>query len=93
MTDTEAEDCVRVREGAAVWRRVDDETIILCIDEGVYLRLNPTASELWTLIVAGATADEMATHLVDTFDVDHSTAEHDIAVFIAQCCSRRLLVQ
>jgi hypothetical protein len=82
---------IRVREGAAVWRRLQDHTIILALDAAVYLRLNETASELWTQVVEGTTRDDMIALLTRQFDTDEQTAARDVDRFISQCRSQGLI--
>jgi Coenzyme PQQ synthesis protein D (PqqD) len=83
---------LRVREGAAVWRQIDDETVVLAMDSSMYLALNATATELWPMLVDGATRAELVARLQAVFDVEEARAEADVEEFLAACDRHRLLV-
>lgn len=91
MRSPDATTVIRARQGAAVWRRLDDETILLAVDQAVYLKLNETATELWAGIVTGATRSGLISRLVTCFEVDEETAAHDVDTFVEQCRARGLL--
>lgn len=92
QTDGERQDVRRVREGAAVWRQIDDETVVLAMDSSMYLALNATATQLWPLLVDGATRADLVAHLRAVFDVDEATAAADVDAFLDTCDRHRLLV-
>lgn len=82
---------VRVREGAAVWRRIEDETIVLALESSMYLGLNRTASALWPMLVEGTTHAELTRHLIGAFGIDADRAAEDVDAFIEHCRRQRLL--
>jgi Coenzyme PQQ synthesis protein D (PqqD) len=90
-TDVDDRDVIRVREGAAVWRQIDDETVVLAMDSSMYLALNATATQLWPMLVDGATRAELVAHLQAVFDVEAPRAEADVDAFLAACARHRLL--
>ena len=92
MTETTADDRVKVREGAAVWREVEGETVLLALDTSMYIGLNRTGTELWPMMVRGTTYGAMTEHLMATFDVEARRAADDVAAFVERCRQRRLLV-
>jgi hypothetical protein len=84
---------IQVKDGAAVWRRIDDETVVLALDTSMYLGLNQTASELWPRLVAGTTRRDLVDHLVEAFEIDDERANADVDMFIEQCRRHHLLVE
>ena len=84
---------IRVRDGAAVWRRIDDETVILALDTSMYLGLNETGTELWPHLLEGATRRDLVTRLMDAFEVDDERATADVDSFIQQCRRHHLLAE
>lgn len=84
---------IQVKHGAAVWRRIDDETVVLALDTSMYLGLNETASELWPHLVEGTTRSDLVDHLVDAFEVDDEHANLDVDTFIEQCRRHHLLAE
>lgn len=93
MTKTTGDERVKVRDGAAVWREIEGETVLLALDSSMYLALNRTGTELWPMMVRGTTYGEMTEHLVATFDVDVQRAADDVAAFVASCRQRHLLAE
>ena len=91
MTETTAGEYVKVRDGAAVWRKIEGETVLLALDSSMYLGLNRTGTELWPMMVQGTTHAAMTEHLIDTFDVDAQRAAEDVMAFVASCRERNLL--
>lgn len=82
---------IKVRDGAAVWREIDDETIILALELSRYLGLNRTGTRLWPMLVDGTTRAAMAEHLVAAFGVSEQRAVVDIDAFVARCQQHNLL--
>lgn len=82
----------RVREGAAVWRRIEDETVVLALDSSLYLAMNPAATELWPMLIDGATRAELASRLQTVFGIEKAQAEGDVDAFLDVCDDHRLLV-
>lgn len=82
---------IRLRDGAAVWREIDDETVVLALDTSAYLGLNRTATALWPEIADGTTREALISRLLDEFDVDRDRAVADVDAFISTCRTHRLL--
>ena len=88
MTDTER---VQVRDGAAVWREIDGEVVLLALDSSTYLGLNTTGAVLWPVMLEGTTRTEMVDVLTSQFDVTPQQAAADVDAFVAACHERKLL--
>jgi hypothetical protein len=93
MTEDAGPALVKLRQGAAAWREVDGEIIVLGLESSTYLGVNDAGSELWPLLVEGTTVETMAERLVNRFGIDHSRAVADVAAFVESCRSRELLEQ
>lgn len=83
---------IQVRPGAATWREVDDEVVLLDGSTSTFLRANPTASLLWKAMVTGTTREELVEALLSEFEVDRSTAEAAVDSFVEACRQRQLLL-
>ena len=92
MADPRTGELIKVREGAAVWRRIDDETVLLALDSSTYIGVNHTGTELWPAMVEGTTRDELVERLVARFDVDAQRAAADVDAFVDACRAHSLLV-
>lgn len=82
---------IKVRDGAAVWREIDGETILLALRASAYLGLNQTGTILWEAMVGGATAADLTDLLVERFDIDRGHATSDVAAFVEGCRAHGLL--
>lgn len=76
---------------AVVWREVDDEVIILELATAVYLTLNGSARLLWLRLDQGATEDELAEVLAETYDIAIEQAAVDTRAFLDALRERSLL--
>ena len=91
MDAAEAGSRVKLREGAASWREIDGETILLDLDSSKYLGLNRAGTVLWSAIVQGSSREQLIAGLAAEFDLDIAHAARDVDAFIAACRERNLL--
>lgn len=82
---------VRLRPGAATWRDMGDDIVLLDGSTSTFLHANPTAGLLWKAIVAGTTRVQLVDVLLTTFDVDRATAGEAVDAFVEACRQRDLL--
>lgn len=74
-------------------RVIDEETIVLDRGQGLIHQLNQTASFVWERCDGRCTLEEIATRLMEAFDVDFNTAVDDVRKVIEQLEERKLLEQ
>lgn len=91
MAEAVAGDRIQVREGAAVWREVAGETVVLVLQSSLYLGVNEAGSVLWPAMVEGTTADQLAGALQARFQLTDEQARADVAAFVAACRDQGLL--
>ena len=72
-------------------RIVDGETVVLDLRLNRVHQLNATASQVWERCDGRHDVDEIATHLVGSFEVDEATARSDAAATIEQLAGVGLL--
>jgi hypothetical protein len=72
------------------WQIVDGEAIVVDLDSGKTLGLNPTATWLWAHL-DGRDARQLADGLMSEFDVDRNEAEHDVDDFLRMLADRKLI--
>jgi hypothetical protein len=65
-------------------RVVKGETVVLDRDSQQVHQLNATASHVWGLCNGSLTEAEIASSIVETFDVEPAQAQHDVKVLVAQ---------
>ncbi|MEO8692733.1 MAG: PqqD family protein [Acidimicrobiales bacterium] len=82
---------IKLREGAASWREIDGETILLDLESSKYLGLNRAGTVLWAAIVRGSDKTQLAERLVSEFELEPEQAARDVEAFISACRERNLL--
>jgi hypothetical protein len=73
------------------WRVVDDEALILDLTSGYYFSLNPTATEVWQALQAGANIPHIIQSISLKYNVDKTVVEQDLSELITDLRSCRLL--
>ena len=74
---------LRLRTEDLDWREIDSDIVILDGREATYLTLNGSGALLWRLLATNVTRDELVEALLETYEVDHPTAEADTDAFLA----------
>jgi len=78
-------------EKNCVWRKIDQETIILTKD-GEYLhRLNEVGTEIWEVSDGSLTMDEIVSHICLEFEVDERIARQDLLEFTDELSKMQLI--
>ena len=73
------------------WRLIEEEAVLLDLDEGEVLRLNPVGAEIWNAIDGTRTVAEIVAHICRTFEVSHRTARRDAQQFLKQLLRHELV--
>ena len=74
------------------WQSIGDEAILIHLTRGVAMGLNPVASLVWSLLET-STREEIESEVVKAFDVDDSTARHDVNEFLHECRRASLITE
>jgi len=80
-----------VRDGV-VFKKLDDESVLLDLRSGTYFGLNDTGTCLWQGLSELQNVDAAVRRLLETFEVDLATARADAIRLVALLVERRLLV-
>lgn len=71
---------------------LDNETIILNHDAGVYYGLDEVGTIVWEqLQQKPATVDELKKVILDEFDIDEATCENDIKALLKELMDEKLV--
>ena len=65
--------------------------MVLDARDAAYLTLNGSGAVLWRMLAASATRDELATALVDAYEMDPATAAADTDAFLDALSEQGLL--
>lgn len=82
----------RVNEPKVVSETLDGETIAIDLESGSYFSMNPAASVVWNLILAGYPSAAFAEVVAAHFDVAAEDAASDIATFVETLVRDRLVI-
>jgi hypothetical protein len=74
---------LKLRADKLVWRKIEDEVVVLDTKTSLYLALNKSGALVWPLLAEGTTRDLLVEHLVGQYDVAPSVATRDIDAFLA----------
>jgi len=77
---------------ALAWREIDDETVIISPGESVMHELNNTGSLVWRNIDGHRKAEDLASLLVEQYDVTQEVALADTLSLLAELSMRKLLL-
>lgn len=81
----------RLRQDDLAWSDVADEVVLLDLRTSTYFSAKGSGAVLMDLLVAGASADELVTGLLNNYDVDETAARADVQEFLADLQSRELV--
>lgn len=74
-----------------VGSQIDDSFVILHMDTGNYVALNPTATAIWDCLASPQTADAVVDDLVRQFTVERSVCEASVARSLEQMIQMQLV--
>lgn len=89
-TTIEAETTLR-RTERAVHGDLPEETVLLDVDAGIAVRLNPTGAWIWEQLQEPRSVAELARGLAGRFEIDERRAIDDVVAFAREMTRRQLL--
>jgi hypothetical protein len=81
----------RLRGDQLEWREVEGEIVALDVATARYLAVNRSGAHLWSMLVTGATREELVARLVDHFEIPRAQATEETEAFIEMLSSENLL--
>lgn len=79
------------RTERAVHGDLPEETVLLDVDAGIAVRLNPTGAWIWEQLEQPRSVAELARSLADRFEIDEGRAMDDVVAFVREMARRELL--
>lgn len=70
---------------------LEDESVLLNIETGMYYGLDAVGTRIWELIESGASHAELLSQLLEEYEVDLPRLHDDVAQFIDLLVSKGLL--
>ena len=74
-------------------RLVDNETVLLDLESGLYFGLDGVGKRIWDAVGDGRSIGEIAGIITAEFEVDEARAQADVIAFTSDLVERGLLVQ
>jgi hypothetical protein len=74
-------------------RLVDDETVLLDLESGMYFGLDGVGKRIWDSVTEGRSIGEIAAVITAEYEVDEVRAQADVIAFTSDLVERGLLVQ
>ncbi|MCA1199568.1 PqqD family protein [Sphingomonas sp. R647] len=69
-----------------------DQLMMMNIDRGIYIGLNPMGAQIWRLIETPHATDDICAELIDRFEVDPATCRAEVDAFIDKMAARGLVL-
>ena len=73
-------------------QKVDDESILLDSENGLYYSLNEVGASIWEFLSEAKTLSDVYTKMLDIYDVDPAQLEKDILNFSKALNEKGLIV-
>ena len=74
-------------------RLVDDDTVLLDLESGMYFGLEGVGKRIWDSVAEGCSIGEIAAIITADFEVDEARAQADVVAFTSDLVERGLLVE
>jgi hypothetical protein len=76
-----------------VWRRVDEEAVLVNLKTNRIYSLNPTGARLWELISAGNDREAAEAALIEEFDVEEGELRNEVAAVLEELVKEGLILE
>ena len=74
-------------------RLVDNETVLLDLESGMYFGLDGVGKRIWDAVTEGRSICEIAAIITEEYEVDDTRAQADVIAFTGELVERGLLVE
>lgn len=71
--------------------QIDNETVLLDMEVGVYLGMNKVASRIWELIAAPVTVAELLGVLIKEYEIDEGQCREEMVVFLNNMLEKNII--
>jgi len=71
---------------------LDDETVLMCIENGAYYGMENTARRIWELLESPRNVADLVTQLAEEYQVSPDVCEPDILDYLRELYSEGLVI-
>lgn len=75
------------------WRIIEDEAILVDVDEGEVVHLNPVGAEIWNVLDGKKTVSEIINYIYNTFEVKKEIAKKDTLEFLEKLLKKKIVIE
>lgn len=75
-----------------IWRKVDENTVIVTPQSGEMRVLNGVGSKIWRFLAEGQTKEVIVEQIVAEYNISVEQASTDLEKFLAELAERNLLI-
>lgn len=84
-------DDIVIRTNEVVSTDMDDETVMMSIDKGMYYGLDTIATRIWELIEKPLAVSDLCNILLSEFEVDRDNCQRDVLRFLNEMQNDELI--
>lgn len=77
----------------AIANNVGDEMVVLHLANGTYFGLDPVGALLWAGLAKGELPGQVCEQILERYEVDRETVEHDLRQFLDDLAKSDLITQ
>ena len=81
------------RAPGAIYAELDRDCILVDVEAGKYLQLNPVGAEIWKTLAAPVLVGELCRRLHARFDAPPETIDADVMAFLEKLEARGMLTK
>lgn len=76
-----------------IYNNVDGELVMMNINTGLYISVNDTGKEIWTLLEEPRTLDYILNEIGKLYNVSPEQCETDVVPFMRSMLERKLIIE
>lgn len=79
------------RDKNVPWRIIEEEAVLVNVDGGEVIHLNPTGAAIWNFIEEEKSSAEIVSYICSEFEVDEAAARKDLEEFLQELTQKGVL--
>ncbi|TMC49915.1 MAG: PqqD family protein [Chloroflexi bacterium] len=83
---------LRVNAPHVIHESFDGDVVVIKLATGVYYSLTDTAAEIWDLLEAGVTSDQLPAFLADRYEQSADAIAGVVSEFVGELCADELMI-
>jgi Coenzyme PQQ synthesis protein D (PqqD) len=80
------------RSAGFVYNEVDGDLVMMDVEIGTYISMNPTGKDIWDILETPQTAQQIVDKLLGMYNIERVACEQEVTRFIETMQSRKIIV-